>query len=216
MQPTLRTIGKFVAVAAAQGIIGWLATGVITAASQPGWVRTVVIGAVWIALFVVAYLLLIRWLPALPQAPEPPPVEQRKNFKNETVRISDLVSSESGPAILDSFVFEDCTLVGPTLLHMLPGPPDNLIVGGGFSDPIDSSVVTVSTSNKLVIGLVGIRGVRMIRCQFKGVGFAAGEQRAADLKTALLRSMVEGKRTELKHGEPLSPDPADDDEARFT
>lgn len=54
-------VGKFVAVAAVQGIIGWFAIQTLQAASEPGTVRTVVVGVIWIVVIGAGAYILVHW-----------------------------------------------------------------------------------------------------------------------------------------------------------
>jgi hypothetical protein len=129
---------------------------------------------------------------------------RRRRFRNKTVRLADLIAPDASSApILDGYVFEDCVIRGPTVLMVLPGPPNLKITGQvRFDAPLDTAIIALSASTTSVGGVIGIRGVEFIRPDFRLVSFCAEEQRAKDLRTFFSEAMRTGRPMELRHGEP--------------
>lgn len=99
------------------------------------------------------------------------------SLEGATLRVAQLVAWEA-PPIISGVEFIGCTLHGPAVLAILER---NEISYSNFQGAMDALLWEVP-AGKTVIGAIGLRDCRFVRCVFVGLGWAGTPETMAAMR----------------------------------
>jgi hypothetical protein len=99
------------------------------------------------------------------------------SLEGASLRVAQLVAWDA-PPIIERVEFVGCTLYGPAVLAILER---NEISHSNFQGTMDALLWEVP-AGKTVIGAVGLRDCRFVRCIFTGLGFAGTAETIAAMR----------------------------------
>jgi hypothetical protein len=99
------------------------------------------------------------------------------NLEGANIRIAHLVPW-GAPPMIEKVEFTGCTVYGPAVLAILER---NEISHSNFQGDMEAMLWEVP-AGKTVIGAVGVRDCRFVRCVFIGLGFAGTADTIAAIK----------------------------------
>jgi hypothetical protein len=105
------------------------------------------------------------------------PAAVRRNFRNEPVRLTDLIEQGRSPT-LQGYTFDDCDIYGPAVITPVRGGGiQNCQLDGG-----DALFIEITPPRPL-FGVVGLYNTWFRHCRFHGVGIAATAEIIEAFKT---------------------------------
>jgi hypothetical protein len=96
----------------------------------------------------------------------------------EVIRLAEVADRNS---LIEDMEFDDCELLGPAIV----APLDHVeIDGASFDAPPDALLIEVA-EDRLVVGVIGLRRVKIHNCRIRNVGIIGTPASIAEFRSGL-------------------------------